>query len=76
MILEKFGKRIKHLRTKAGISQNKLALRCGLHRNYVSDAERGRRNVSLKALEKFASGFGITVSQLLEMEKDKQNEKD
>ena len=66
MILEKFGKKIKYLRLRLGISQEELAFRCSLHRNYVSDAERGRRNVSLKALEKFASGFDITVSELLE----------
>ena len=68
MILEKFGKRIKYLRLKKGISQEELSFRCNLHRNYVSDAERGKRNVSLKALEKFAQGFGLSVSQLLDME--------
>ena len=68
MILEKFGKRIKYLRSRVKITQEELAFRCDLHRNYVSDAERGKRNVSLKALEKFANGFNITVSKLLEMD--------
>ncbi len=70
MITKKFGQRIKRLRLKLGITQEELSFRCNLHRNYVSDVERGRRNVSLIALEKFANGFGMSVSQLLKMEEE------
>ena len=60
----RFGARIRELRTQLGISQEELSFRAGLHRNYVSDAERGTRNVSLKAIEKFAKGLGVTVKDL------------
>ncbi len=56
-----FGERIKRLRVSCEMSQEELAYRSGLHRNYISDVERGRRNVSLKALEKFANGLGVGI---------------
>ena len=53
----KFGHRIKELRLKQNISQEELAFRCGLSKNYISDVERGTRNVSLKSIEKIANGL-------------------
>jgi ribosome-binding protein aMBF1 (putative translation factor) len=59
-----FGERIKHLRISVSMSQEELSFRSGLHRNYISDVERGRRNISLKALNKLAKGLGITMRDL------------
>jgi len=56
-----FGERVKRLRISCEMSQEELAFRSGLHRNYISDVERGQRNVSLKALEKFAKGLGVGI---------------
>lgn len=61
---EKFGIKIRYYRQIAGISQEELSYRSGLHRNYVSDTERGRRNVSLRAVEKFAKGLGVSIVDL------------
>ena len=55
----KFGHRIKELRLKQNISQEELAFRCGLSKNYISDVERGTRNVSLKSIEKIANGLSL-----------------
>lgn len=63
-IEQKFGRRIKELRVRQGISQEELAFRCHLSKNYISDVERGRRNVSLKAIEKFAYGLKVKTSDL------------
>lgn len=63
-IEQRFGRRIKELRLKQNISQEELAFRCHLSKNYVSDVERGTRNVSLKAIEKFAYGLKVRVSDL------------
>lgn len=60
----RFGKRIKEIRKKIGISQEELAFRSNLHKNYVGDVERGTRNVSLKAIEKFAFGLGVEIKDL------------
>jgi ribosome-binding protein aMBF1 (putative translation factor) len=59
-----FGERIKRLRISVGLSQEELAFRSGLHRNYISDVERGRRNISLRALDKLANGLGIALRDL------------
>ena len=59
-VTERFGMRIKELRVQQGISQEELGFRCHLSKNYISDVERGTRNVSLKAIDQFAKGLGIT----------------
>ena len=42
----RFGQRVKEIRLKQNISQEELAFRCGLSKNYISDVERGTRNIS------------------------------
>ncbi len=63
-IEQRFGSRIRELRMMREISQEELAWRCQLSKNYVSDVERGKRNVSLKAIEKFAKGLNVRVEDL------------
>ena len=59
-----FGLRIKELRLKAHISQEELSFRCGLSKNYISDVERGTRNISLKAISKLAYGLPVEIKDL------------
>ena len=47
------------------MSQERLAFESGLHRTYVSSAERGKRNVSLVALERLAEALDVPVASLL-----------
>ena len=63
-IEQKFGLKVKELRVLEHISQEELAFRCQLSKNYVSDVERGRRNVSLRSIEKFANGLNVEVKEL------------
>ncbi|WP_036269015.1 helix-turn-helix domain-containing protein [Mesoplasma seiffertii] len=63
-IIDILSRNMKKLRTKAKITQEELSFRSGLHRNYISDSERGRRNVSLKVIEKIAEGLGVEVKDL------------
>lgn len=62
----RFGQRVKEIRLKQNISQEELAFRCGLSKNYISDVERGTRNISLKSIEKIAEGFVINIKDLFE----------
>ena len=64
-IRARFGLRLRSLRKRRGLTQVELADYLGLRRTYVSDLERGKRNVSLLTLEIIARGFGLSVSQLL-----------
>jgi transcriptional regulator with XRE-family HTH domain len=59
-----FGERVRSLRKIIKISQDELAYRSGLHRNYISDVERGTRNISLKAIYKIARGLNVSVEAL------------
>ena len=61
-----FGKRIRELRLALDLSQEKLAERAELHRNYVGGVERGERNVSLLNIVKLARGLDAEPSELLE----------
>lgn len=62
---KQLGMRINYLRKKAGWSQEELSFRSNVNKNYLSDLERGRRNPSLKILERLAVAFGLTLSELL-----------
>lgn len=51
-ILEVFGKNLRKYRTNLGVSQEKFAEMCDLHRTYISDVERGQRSISLGNVQK------------------------
>lgn len=65
-ILTKLGQRIKELRSSQGLSQERFALLIEMDRTYFASVEAGKRNISLKNLEKIANGFEISLSQLFE----------
>jgi transcriptional regulator with XRE-family HTH domain len=59
-----FGKRVRELRTQAGLSQEQLGDRSGLHRTYVGGIERGERNPSLFIIKKIADALGVSLGEL------------
>lgn len=65
-IQKKFGDKLRQIRNEKGFSQEKLAFKCGLHRTYISDIERGARNVSLINIEKIAKALSVTPKSLLD----------
>jgi transcriptional regulator with XRE-family HTH domain len=60
-----FGKRLRELRRRNGLTQETLADRARLHRNYVGGVERGERNISLINIVELAQALGIKPSALL-----------
>lgn len=64
MITEKLGKRIKELRLKMQLSQEKFALSIDMDRTYFASVERGKRNISMKNVEKIAKGLNVTLAEL------------
>ncbi|ELI5413963.1 helix-turn-helix transcriptional regulator [Vibrio parahaemolyticus] len=64
--LQLFGKHLKSLRLSKGLSQEKLAFAVELDRSYISDIERGKRNVSLVNILKLASALHIHPKELFE----------
>ncbi len=65
-LLTSFGTRCKALRANSGMSQESFANAIGMDRSYYASIEAGRRNVTLKNMSKIASGFDISLSELLE----------
>lgn len=66
MITEKVGQRIKELRTEMGISQEKLALKAEIDRTYLAGVESGKRNLSIKSLEKIVMSLDISFHDFFE----------
>ena len=62
----RFGLRLKELRKKAGLSQEKFSLECGLDRTYIAGIESGKRNISLESIEKIAKGLKMSFSELFD----------
>ena len=61
-----FGDTIRALREERGYSQEKLAERAGLHRNYVGGVERGERNVALENIVKLARALSVRTRDLFD----------
>jgi CheY-like chemotaxis protein/DNA-binding XRE family transcriptional regulator len=63
-IKEHFGANVRTWRRRRGISQEQLAERANLHRTYVTDIERGARNVSLEIIERLARALEVQLAVL------------
>lgn len=68
IFLEKIGNKIRELRSKANLSQEKLSYACDLDRTYIGSVERGERNISVINLQKIAVALNVEVSVLLNFE--------
>jgi transcriptional regulator with XRE-family HTH domain len=64
-IRARLGSNVRRLREEKGWSQEDYADRAEIHRTYVSDIERGRRNPTITVVEKLAVPFGIAPGDLL-----------
>lgn len=63
-IERQFGMRVRYLRKHAKMSIEDLALKSDLNKNYLGDIENGKRNPTLKVIEKIAKGLGVSISEL------------
>lgn len=66
---EKFGLKIRTTRELKGYSIEYLANIANIDRTYISDIEKGKRNVSLLIIEKLAKALEVTIQDLFDYEK-------
>ena len=65
-----FGKHIRFLRERDGLTQEEVAHRAGIHVTYLSGVERGVRNPSLKNIRAIAGALGVSTSELFTFEQN------
>lgn len=63
-IVKVFGTNLRTYRNKLGVSQEKFAEMCGLHRTYISDIERFKRSIALENVQKIADALNIETYKL------------
>lgn len=61
----RFALNLRAARKDAGLSQEALGERAGLHPTYVGSVERGERNISIDSMERLAEALGMEVRDLL-----------
>jgi transcriptional regulator with XRE-family HTH domain len=64
----RFAVNLKSARLAHGFSQEELAARAGLHRNYIGSVERNEKNISIDSMERLAVVLGVDVVDLLARE--------
>ena len=63
----RIGERIKELRTKAGLGQDRLAIKADVDQSGLSKLERGaKRGFGIESAKKIARALNVSVEELLE----------
>ena len=63
-----FGRHIRSLRERRGLTQEEVAHRAGIHVTYLSGVERGVRNPSLKNIRAIAAALEVFTGELFAFE--------
>ncbi len=63
-IIKVFGNNLRKYRTEMGVSQEKFAEMCGLHRTYISGIECFHRSIALENVQKIANALKIDTYKL------------
>jgi len=65
-ILERLGRNVRRLRKEKGWSQERYAFEAEIHRTYVSEIERSKRNPTATMIEKLAKPLNVAPGRLLD----------
>lgn len=65
-VRQRLAANLRRLRTEKGLSQEQFAFEVGIHRTYISDLERGRRNPTISVVEKLAHCLNVNLGMLLD----------
>lgn len=66
-----FGREVRLARLEIGLSQEGLADRANLHRNYIGLVERSERAPTLIAMDAIARGLKLRLSELVARAEDR-----
>jgi transcriptional regulator with XRE-family HTH domain len=74
-LLSLLGEVVRKRRLALDLSQEELAARAGVHRTYLSDIERGARNITITVLTRLAEALEVRVSRLFRLTEQQAYEK-
>ena len=69
--LDSLGQVIWEVRIRRGLTQQDLADRAQVHRTYISDIERGRRNITVGMARQLADALQIGTSNMFRLAETK-----
>ncbi len=58
------GEALRRLRTEAGVTQEQLEQRTGIHRTWISKTEQGHNNPAWGTVLKTIDGLGVSLGEL------------
>lgn len=61
---QKLGEKIRQFRRSKGLTQDELAYRSKTDLSYINEIEAGKRNPSVKRVDKIARALGVALSDL------------
>ncbi len=68
---KRFGESVRRRRLEQGLSQERVAEMCGMHRNYLGAVERAERTPSIVAADRIAKALGTTLAEMFaELERE------
>ncbi|HEY9773948.1 MAG TPA: helix-turn-helix transcriptional regulator [Planktothrix sp.] len=70
-LLTELGEVVRKRRLALDLSQEELAERAGVHRTYLSDIERGARNITITVLTRLADALEVRVSRLFRLTEER-----
>ena len=63
-VYRKLGSRIREIRKKLGMTQEKLAFKAKMSPSFLSHIERGTKKASLDTVKRIADGLGVPIQNL------------
>lgn len=61
-----FGRVVRELRIRSGLTQEQLSFKAKLHRTYIGDLERGLKSPTLDVVDAIATALGVEAHVLVE----------
>lgn len=65
-LCSRFGQAVRERRLELGLTQEQLAYSCGLNRSYITDVERGARNLSITNVARLVHALDTTIPEFFE----------
>ena len=70
-LAEDIGALVRQLRVAAGLSQEKFADLCEVHRTYIGSIERGEKAITVETAKKIVDALGLSLAQFFQKLEEK-----